>query len=203
MERYLLRITPVKIKMKKIIFFFIFIISACSSYKEEVVVANTILLDPKYRSKNIDLISKAESKKDHFPELKIYLKYLENAIHYRKSINPEFYFEIGYENAFTPADINFISDTEKQDFSWKGKILTPEITLVEQPVFETVEKERKFIENMILKDHPLCYMSKPYFNRFKNKAIISFYALNNYVSYFLVKENNSWKVIGVYQSQML
>ena len=177
--------------MKNMVFIMLLVFYSCSTYKDEIAVANCILNDQKHVSKEIDLINKASSEMDNFLEFDSYIKYKEFYETELKFKGIDFTFEKGYNFIFTNTDIKFIKNSIKKEFSWVDKIKNSK------------EEETKYIMNSITKDRYLLYLSKPYFNMSKNKAIVAFYCFGgNYESLFLVKENNKWRIIGNYKFEM-
>lgn len=185
--------------MKKIIIVILFWLIGCSSHKEEIIIANRILSDENIVTKKIDLINKASASIDYFPELNSYLAYKDFFEKNSLYMGVDFKFEQNYNFPFSKEDVEYIQKTIKQDFSWKNKIDNRKITLVERPIYKSNEEESLAVVDEILKGRPLTYLSKPYFNKNKDKAIISFYSacnLCNRQSYFLIKENKKWKIVG-------
>jgi hypothetical protein len=197
----------IKLTMKiSTVFLLSLTILSCSPYKAEIEIANIILSDKKIVSKKIDLIDKASANLDSFDDLDIYLRYKKIYNNESRYMGINFKFQKGYDFIFSEDDITFIRQAAKKDFSWKNKIRSANVTLLSRPIYQSENEEATTTVARIKMDRPLSYMSKPYFNKVGDKAIVAFYTvckLCNHEYYFLIKENKEWKIIGQYTNEML
>lgn len=186
--------------MNRVLFFISLFFISCSSQKSEIEITNLILSDPKIPVKSIDLIDTTCQGLNNFSGLKIYLKQ-QDAYNNYPVYTGEFKFEKGYTFIFSKDDIQFIQKTKKHGFSWRNKLKEDKFTFVKKPFYATKEEERKATIDRIVKKRPLYYMSRAYFNKKRDKAVVEFHQVCEFCSpeyYFLVKENGQWLNIGHY-----
>lgn len=167
---------------------------SCSTLKSDYKIVNNVL---NIEKKNVP-IKLGHINYNGLIELLIYNYQNDIKVYkFSKTISDKYFFENGQELSVNLQDINEMRSNfgKQRNIIWNKEFLKNDsITLRPYEEVKVLSKKRL----------PFVYLSRPLYNNSKKKAIINYFEANSSrcVLYFLIQENNNWKIVGRMEHDM-